>query len=69
MVSGIAIAFYSGADYAAICFGYIPIIFIIMMMFAGNVKTAAISKIMVIKKMGGLIEESLSAIRLIASFA
>ena len=38
-------------------------------MFGGQVKKAAIAKIMIVKRMGGVVEESLSAIRLITSFA
>ena len=38
-------------------------------MLGGKAKAAAIAKFMDTKKLGGLVEESLSAIRLVASFA
>ena len=46
-----------------------PLIFIVIAMFGGQVKNAAISKIMVTKELGGIVEESLSAIKLVISFA
>eukprot|EP00347_Sterkiella_histriomuscorum_P020418 403337881 len=69
IASGICIAFYSGSDFAVICLAYFPFIFIVLTMFGGQVRKAAIAKIMIVKRMGGVVEESLSAIRLIASFA
>lgn len=69
LVFGIAIAFYRGADFAGVCCAFIPIMLFIMAVFGGQVKRATVSKMEVIKKLGGVIEESLTAIRLIASFA
>jgi ABC-type multidrug transport system fused ATPase/permease subunit len=69
MISGIAIAFYRGADYAGACTAFVPVLVILMGVFGVQVKKATIAKIGVVKKMSGAVEESLSAIRLIASFA
>ena len=40
-----------------------------MVVFGSYAKKATIEKMIVTKKLGGVVEESLSAIRLIASFA
>ena len=69
LIFGIAIALYEGADFAGICSAFVPILLIIMGVFGGQVKKTTIEKITVVKKLGGVIEESLNAIRLIASFA
>jgi len=47
----------------------VPIILIILGIFGKQVKNSAIEKIACTRKMGGVVEESLSAIRLITSFA
>jgi hypothetical protein len=69
VLSGIGIAFYRGPALAAIYFGYMPIIVLVMIMFGGQVRKATIERIIVSKKLGGILEESLSAIKLIVSFA
>jgi ABC-type multidrug transport system fused ATPase/permease subunit len=69
LISGVGIAFYRGADFAAVCLAFVPVIFIILCVFMAQIKKAAIAKMGVIKKLGGVVEESLTAIRLIASFA
>jgi ABC-type multidrug transport system fused ATPase/permease subunit len=69
LVSGIGIAFYRGADFAAVCTAFTPLIFVIMIFFGGQVKNATIAKMVVVKKLCGVVEESLTAVRLIASFA
>ncbi len=69
LLAGVGIAFYRGADFAAVCTAFTPIIFIIMCVFGGIVKKTAIAKMGVVKKLCGVVEESLTAIKLIASFA
>jgi ABC-type multidrug transport system fused ATPase/permease subunit len=66
---GIGISFYQGADFAGICCAFIPIIMFVMIIFGQQVKKTSGEKMMILKKLGGVIEESLSAVRLIASFA
>lgn len=69
MIAGIGIAFYRGADYAAVCTAFLPVLIILIGIFGAQVKKGAIAKIGVMKKLSGAVEESLTAIRLIASFA
>jgi len=69
MISGFAVAFAKGADFAAVCIAFVPILVIIMVFFGVHVKNATIAKMGVVKKMAGVVEESLFAIKLIASFA
>jgi ABC-type multidrug transport system fused ATPase/permease subunit len=69
MISGFAVAFAKGADFAAVCFGFVPIIIILMGTFGVQTKNATIAKMGVVKKMAGVVEESLFAVKLIASFA
>ena len=69
MLSGIGIAFYRGPALAAIYVAYLPFIVMSMLMFGGRVRKATIERIVVSKKLGGTLEESLSAIKLIVSFA
>jgi ABC-type multidrug transport system fused ATPase/permease subunit len=68
-ISGIIIAFVYGPSFAAICLGFFPILFIAMAFFSSKARKAALEKLVVTKKLGGIIEESLFAIKLIASFA
>jgi ATP-binding cassette, subfamily B (MDR/TAP), member 1 len=69
LIGGVAIAFFEGADFAGVCAAFIPVLFIIMVIFGGIVKKATLAKMAVLKKLGGVVEESLTAIRLISSFA
>ena len=63
------ISFYQGADFAGVCAAFIPIMIILMGIFGSQVKKTTIKKMAITKKLGGVIEESLTAIRLIASYA
>ena len=69
LIAGIVIAFYRGADFAGVCTAFVPIMFFIMSVFGARVKATTAEKMEVMKKLGGVIEESLTAVRLIASFA
>ena len=69
LVSGIAISFYRGADFAACCIAFLPVILVIIIIFGIYAKKAFIDLMIVTMRLGGVIEESLSSIRLIASFA
>jgi len=69
MISGFTVAFIKGADFAGVCFAFLPILFFIMGFFGVHVKNKTIAKMGVVKKMAGVVEESLFAIKLIASFA
>lgn len=69
MLSGFIVAFAKGADFAGVCFAFVPILLFIMGFFGVHVKNSTIAKMGVVKKMAGVVEESLFAIKLIASFA
>ena len=69
LISGIGVSFYIGPDFAAICIAYFPIILIFISIFGKAVRNASIRKMGVAKKLGGVVEESFSAIKLIVSFA
>jgi ABC-type multidrug transport system fused ATPase/permease subunit len=68
-LAGIGIAFFKGAVFAGICISYFPIMLVVMGIFSGQIKKATIAKNNVAKMLGGSAEESLSAIKLIVSFA
>jgi len=65
----VGIAFYYGADFAAVCAAFLPIIMILTGIFGAQVRKMTKKKMVVVKKLGGTIEEILTAIRLIASYA
>lgn len=67
-VTGIGISFYYGPVYAIICFAYYPLMFVFVAGLGGAVKKAAIAKMEILKQMGGVVEESLSSIKLVTSF-
>jgi ABC-type multidrug transport system fused ATPase/permease subunit len=69
MISGIGIAFYRGADYAGLCTAFLPILILLMGVFGVQVEKSVIAKASYVKKLAGSVEESLTAVRLIASFA
>lgn len=69
MLAGVGIAFYYGADFAAVCAAFLPIIMILTGIFGAQVRKMTKKKMVVVKKLGGTIEEILTAIRLIASYA
>lgn len=66
---GIFIAFFKGADFAGICFAYVPVILGAMIIFGSQVKKSTLEKMEATRQLGGVVEESLGAIKLIASFA
>ena len=69
MLAGVGIAFYYGADFAAVCAAFLPIIMIMTGVFGAQVRKLTKKKMLVVKKLGGTIEEILTAVRLIASYA
>lgn len=69
VIGGLGISFYKGADFAGVCCAFLPVIVISLGIFGGQVKKATMAKMEITKQLGGVVEESLSAIRLVASFA
>jgi ABC-type multidrug transport system fused ATPase/permease subunit len=68
-LGGVGIAIYRGVDFAFICLAFFPFIMIITGVFGARVKVATMARVGAMKKLGGFIEESLTAIRLISAFA
>ena len=68
IVFGIVLAFVVGPTFAAICFAYFPIMLLFLALFARKLKGAMEEKVETTKDLGSIVEESLSAIRLIESF-
>ena len=69
LLAGVGIAFYYGADFAGVCAAFLPIILILTGIFGSQVRKMTKQKMKVVKKLGGVIEEILTAVRLIASYA
>ena len=69
IIASAVTAFVKGADFAGICVAFLPIILVIMGVFGTLVKRSTTAKMAVTKRLGGVIEESLGAIRLVSSFA
>jgi len=69
LFAGVGIALYYGADFAGVCAAFLPIIMIITGIFGSQVRKMTKKKMAAVKKLGGVIEEILTAVRLIASYA
>ena len=67
-VAGIVYAFSFGPLFAAVCLGYVPILFGILGVFGRMTQASMLSKLNVIKHLGGIAEETLTAIKVVASF-
>ena len=67
-VGGIGFSFYRGALFAAYCFAYLPVFLIIIGVFGSLVKNATSHKIDTVKGLGGVVAETISAIKVVASF-
>jgi ABC-type multidrug transport system fused ATPase/permease subunit len=68
-IGGIGIALFRGSVLAGICLSYLPLMLVVVAVFGGQVKKSTNRKREMSKKLGGIVEESLSAIKLIVSFA
>jgi ABC-type bacteriocin/lantibiotic exporter with double-glycine peptidase domain len=68
-LGGIGISFYRSPVFALICIAYIPLIVITMSIFGQLSKAESFKKLEANKELGGFSEESLSALKLIVSFA
>ena len=69
LIGGMAISFSRGPIFALVCVAYIPILAILVIIFGGISKKAALLKLGANRELGGQTEESLSALKLIVSFA
>ena len=67
-VAGIVYAFTFGPLFAGVCMGYIPILYGILGVFGKIMNSTLLSKLNVITHLGGIAEETLTAIKVVASF-
>ena len=61
-------AFISGSNYAVILIGYLPVFLIILGTFGVMVAKITAARLELIKQMGGVVSETLYAIKVVASF-
>jgi ABC-type multidrug transport system fused ATPase/permease subunit len=66
---GLIVGFGSGPVFASIMFIYVPVFLISIFLFGGVVKNATVAKFAKVKDLQAHTEETLSALRLIFSFA
>ena len=67
-IGGIGFAFYRGPKFAGLCLAYIPVFLLILIIFGRKVKSATLRKLEVVKHLGGVAEEILAAIKVVATF-
>lgn len=67
-IGGCIFAFYAGKVYAAILIGYLPVFFTILGTFGIMVKKITQAKFDIVKQMGGVVSETLYAIKVVVSF-
>lgn len=68
LVAGMCYALYFAPVYAGICMLYLPFLLTILGVFGRMVQRTALEKVTVVKNMGGIAEETLTAIKVVASF-
>ena len=67
-LSGIVYALVYGWAYALACVAYLPFLMTILVVFGLMVKKSTLDKLNVIKELGGIAEETLTAIKVVTSF-
>lgn len=67
-LSGIGYAVYFAPVYAVICLMYLPFLLTILAVFGKMVQRTALQKVTVVKHLGGIAEETLTAIKVVTSF-
>ena len=67
-IAGIVYALIYGWVYALACVAYLPIFLTILGVFGMAVKRSTMAKLDVVKQLGGIAEETLTAIKVVASF-
>ena len=66
---GLAIGLWKGPIYTCMCLAYLPFFIIIIGIFGSRVKKVQAEKLSSLEKLGGHTEETLSALKLVISFA
>lgn len=67
-ISGIVYAMFYGWAYALACVAYLPFLLMILIVFGLAVKKSTMDKLNVIKELGGIAEETLTAIKVVTGF-
>ena len=67
-VAGIVYALTFAPAFAGVCLAYLPFLLAIIGIFGSMVRRFTIQKLAVIKHLGGVAEESLQAIKVVAGF-
>ena len=67
-IAGIVYSLSFGADFALVCLAYLPVLLIIIAVFGSMVRRFTMQKLAVIKHLGGIAEETLTAIKVVAGF-
>jgi hypothetical protein len=57
-----------GVAFAGACVAYLPILLMIIAVFGMQVKKSVSDKLNVVKQLGGIAEETLTAIKVVTSF-
>ena len=57
-----------GPVYAAVCIAYLPALITILAVFGRMVQKSSLQKLEVVKQLGGVCEETLTAIKVVAGF-
>lgn len=67
-IGGILYSLVKGPMFALMCLSYIPVFLAILAIFGRMVRNATIQKLEVVKSLGGVAEETLTAIKIVQSF-
>jgi len=67
-MAGIVYALSFGPTFAGVCLLYLPVLLAILGIFGSMVRRFTMQKVEVIKNLGGIAEETLTAIKVVASF-
>jgi ABC-type multidrug transport system fused ATPase/permease subunit len=67
-ISGFAYAFFYGWEFGCACIAFIPMLLFVLVFFGMKVKKTTAERLEVIKELGGVVEETLTAIKVVTSF-
>ena len=67
-LAGIVYALSFGPTFALVCLAYLPVLLIILGVFGSMVRRFTMQKLTVVKQLGGIAEETLTAIKVVAGF-
>lgn len=67
-MAGFVYAYVYGWEFAFVCVAFIPVLLFILVFFGLKVKQTTAERLEVIKELGGIVEEQLTAIKVVTSF-